>query len=107
MSALASTGARRITLRGTWPALFEDTLPPELKTGIRDLQDGEDSVSFLYQGNVRDFMNWLPHISYSDLTVTEPDLNEIFLHYYQQETSGAFLSEQDNKKGGENHHDAS
>ena len=29
-------------------------------------------------------MDMLPQISYTDITVTEPDLNEIFMHFYEQ-----------------------
>lgn len=54
----------------------------ELK-GISDLNIEGDNVSFLYRGNVNDITKLLAKTDLKNLTVEEPDLEEIFLHYYQ------------------------
>lgn len=70
----ARTNARRITLSGT-------TDIPQLN-GIKDAVPGDNSVSFLFQGNIKELLSELSKLPLKDLTVTEPDLEEIFMHFY-------------------------
>ena len=56
---------------------------PEL-TGVRDVSRTADSVSFLYSGDINELIRRLAALRLTDLTVSEPDLEEIFLHYYQE-----------------------
>ena len=51
--------------------------------GIRDRTISGDTVSFLYSGDVNRLVQTLSRGRLRDLTVAEPDLEEIFLHYYQ------------------------
>lgn len=71
---LGHTGAKRVSLRGI-------TKMPALE-GIRDLKAEADSVSFLYSGEPEPLLKALSALPLSDLTITEPDLEEVFLHYY-------------------------
>ena len=45
----------------------------------------ENSVSFLYDGDINRLITELSHLTLTDMTITEPDLEEIFLHYYAKE----------------------
>jgi ABC-2 type transport system ATP-binding protein len=76
VEALSQTGAKRVTLHGVSdvPAL----------AGIRDVQVTHEGVSFLYSGRIRQLIRALSEMPISDLTITEPDLEEIFLHYYEE-----------------------
>lgn len=76
VGALSKTNARRVTVKGT----------VELKGlgGVRDLKTSVDGVSFLFFGEMRELLRTLSDSSVDDLTVTEPDLDEIFLHYYEK-----------------------
>lgn len=75
VEALSShTNARRITLSGTSEA-------PHLN-GIKDIVSGDNSVSFLFQGNIKELLSELSKLPLQDLTITEPDLEEIFMHFY-------------------------
>jgi len=76
VEALAQTGARRVTLHGV-------TAPPPLPD-IRDLSRTSDGISFLYSGDVNALICQLAALRLTDLTISEPDLEEIFLHYYQE-----------------------
>ena len=49
--------------------------------GIRDLKEGS-TTSFLFSGDMNLLLNKLAQGNVSDLSVSEPDLEEIFLHYY-------------------------
>lgn len=73
---LSRTSARRVTLHGI-------SAPPE-GLELRSVVAAGDSVSFLYQGEIKALLERLSALPISDMTVTEPDLEEIFLHYYQR-----------------------
>lgn len=77
VDALARTSARRVTVHGS---VSLDGLD-----GVRDRKTEGDAVSFLYSGDMKRLLEILASGSVSDLTVSEPDLEEIFLHYYEKE----------------------
>ena len=54
-------------------------------SGIRDRKEMKDSVSFLYSGDMGNLLHTLSSGQIDDLTVTEPDLEEVFLHYYEKD----------------------
>lgn len=74
---LSHTGAKRVTLRGV-------SMLPELPD-IRDIKRENDTVSFLYSGSPRVLLKQLSLLSFDDITIAEPDLEEVFLHYYVEE----------------------
>lgn len=75
----AGTNARRVTLNGTTEAPRID--------GVKDVVPGDDSVSFLFQGNIKELLSELSTLPLKDLTITEPDLEEIFMHFYKNEVN--------------------
>lgn len=77
VEVLSRTNAKRITVRGE--------VDLEHLEGIRDRRYAEDSVSFLYSGDINDLLRTLSAGLVNDLTVTEPDLEEVFLHYYEKD----------------------
>ena len=74
VEAQAQTNAKRVTVHGE----------VELSglTGIRNLKKGEDGVSFLYSGDINALLAVLSKSNVKDLAIAEPDLEEIFMHYY-------------------------
>ena len=77
VDALSKTNAKRITVQGT--------IDLEQLSGVRDRKDSDNCVSFLYSGDMGSLLNVLSSGQVDDFTVTEPDLEEIFLHYYEKE----------------------
>ena len=77
VSQLAQSSARRVQLRGKADLTG---LP-----GIRDLTQSAEGVSFLYSGEPQALLQTLARGEIRDLTIAEPDLEEIFLHYYEKE----------------------
>ncbi len=77
VDALAKTNAKRVTVQGK--ADLENL------DGIRDRRDFEGSVSFLYSGDMGSLLRTLSSGRVDDLTVTEPDLEEVFMHYYERD----------------------
>lgn len=74
---LSKTNAKRITIHGTAPL-------DRLK-GVRDQAENAGTVSFLYSGDMESLLRALADGHISDLSVSEPDLEEIFLHYYEKD----------------------
>ncbi len=52
--------------------------------GIANVEADGDTVKFLYSGEVRKLMNVLASLPITDVSITEPDLEEIFMHYYTE-----------------------
>lgn len=77
VDALSQTNAKRITVHGT--------IDLEHLKGVRGRKNTGDSVSFLYSGDMGSLLHTLSSGQVNDLTVTEPDLEEIFLHYYEKD----------------------
>ena len=77
VDVLSQTSAKRITVHGT--------INLESLSGIRDRKEAKDSVSFLYSGDMGSLLAVLSSGRVDDLTVTEPDLEEVFLHYYEKD----------------------
>lgn len=50
--------------------------------GIRDLKKEGDTVRFLYAGDINLLVQGLAGQHILDLSISEPDLEEIFMHYY-------------------------
>ena len=73
---LAKTNARRVSFHG---AADLEGLP-----GIRDLQQADDSFSFLYSGSTNLLLRRLADGDVHGLSISEPDLEEVFLHYYDK-----------------------
>ncbi len=73
---LARTNAKRVTVRGE--------VDLEGIDGIRDLQSADGSVNFLYSGDMGKLLSRLAAGQIADLSITEPELDEIFMHYYEK-----------------------
>lgn len=76
VTALSKTSAKRVTIRGDIDFTSLD--------GIRDIKDTGDTVSFLYSGGMNKLLKVLIAGQVSDLSVSEPNLEEIFMHYYEK-----------------------
>lgn len=74
---LGHTGAKRVTIRGIQGV-------PEL-TQIRDVRQEKDMVSFLYSGKPDLLLKTLAQAPITDITITEPGLEEVFMHYYEKD----------------------
>ena len=80
VDTLSKTSAKRITVHGSVDLRGLD--------GIRDRRDADSAVSFLYSGDMNMLLQALSTGDILDLSVAEPDLEEIFLHYYEKDGEG-------------------
>lgn len=74
VEALSKTSAKRIHIEGNADITA-------LKN-VRDIQKTDSGISFLYSGDINEFLQYISKYKINDLSISEPDLEEIFMHYY-------------------------
>ena len=74
---ISRTNARKVNLRGK---IDISTL-----TGVKEVVEDKNGMSFLYSGEASALLEALNKGIVKDFTVTEPDLEEVFLHYYRKD----------------------
>lgn len=74
VEALSKTSAKRIHIDGNADITA-------LKN-VLDIQKTDNGTSFLYSGDINEFLQYISKYSIDDLSISEPDLEEIFMHYY-------------------------
>jgi ABC-2 type transport system ATP-binding protein len=53
--------------------------------GVNKLEVKANLTSFLFKGNINEVMKKIADVEISNLWIEEPDLEEIFMHYYEKE----------------------
>jgi len=76
---LGQTGARKVTILGDVPKERFSDLPGVTFTE----SERDEDISFLYKGDIKLLLSILSKEEIRDLTITEPSLEEIFMHYYE------------------------
>lgn len=54
--------------------------------GVSKIEIRDHIVSFLFRGNINMMMKKLAELELTNLLIEEPDLEEIFMHYYEKES---------------------
>ena len=65
-----------VTAEGLTPAAFD--LP-----GVTNLQIEDSTVNFFFKGDINMVLQKISGVQVADLTIEEPTLEEIFMHYYE------------------------
>ncbi len=74
---LTKTKVKRITLIGS--ADIENL------AGVSQVKRLNGSMTFFYEGEIKDLLSVLEKADLKDLMINEPDLEEVFMHYYKKE----------------------
>ena len=74
---LGHTGVKRVTLRGIKNI-------PEIENA-KDIRFENDTVNFLYSGKAAELTRALCKLDFEDVNISDPDLDEVFMHYYAKE----------------------
>lgn len=77
VSNLSHSDVKRVTLKGVNEIINSDN--------IRDLKTEDGITSFLYSGKANALIQEFSKLQLEDLTITDPELQEIFMHYYKKE----------------------
>ena len=75
VEALSRTNAKRVHVQG-------DVSIEELQE-VRDLRQTENGMTFLYGGDINQLLQVFAKQNIQDISISEPDLEEIFMHYYK------------------------
>jgi len=75
VEALSRSNAKRVHVQG-------DVNIEELHE-VRDLRQTENGKTFLYGGDINQLLQVFAKQNIQDISISEPDLEEIFMHYYK------------------------
>lgn len=81
ISNMKEKNVRRFTLETT----SDITSLPMQVDGIHELVSKDQSKTFIFDGDLSQILRSLAELSIESITISEPDLEEIFLHYYSKE----------------------
>jgi ABC-2 type transport system ATP-binding protein len=79
VQALRHTGVKRVAVRGRFDCGGLD--------GVADVHTENDTVTFLYSGQLNRLLAQLSAPEVTDVNITDPSLDEVFMHYYEKEAS--------------------
>ena len=71
---LGHTGVKKVVVKGA-------AAMPELQ-GIEDVRSDGEQTAFLYRGEVNELLSALSKVSITDINISDPELDEIFMNYY-------------------------
>jgi ABC-2 type transport system ATP-binding protein len=54
--------------------------------GVISVEKNKNSTSFLYKGEISILLKELSQLPVENITITEPDLEEVFMHYYESDS---------------------
>ncbi len=77
VSNLAHTGVKKVNVKGVSSFPHID--------GISGMWKDSEQISFLYGGEIKDLLSALAELSLSDVNISDPELDEIFINYYVKE----------------------
>lgn len=75
VSEMSKSNTKRILIQGI------DQLPA--LEGVVNLEQSKEGFQFLYQGNMPDLIETLQGLPIQNMNISDPTLEEIFLHFYQ------------------------
>lgn len=57
---------------------------PEQLSGVKNVSRTGDTVSFLYHGDIKRLLALISQTDIRDINITDPELDEIFMHFYER-----------------------
>ena len=68
---------KRVAVRGAFDCATLD--------GVADVHTEDETLTFLYSGDVHRLLAQLSDTAVTDVNITDPSLDEVFMHYYTKE----------------------
>lgn len=75
VEALSQTNTKRVSVHGC--------IDLSGLKNIRDIQQSKENCNFLYSGDINELVKLLSNSNIKDLSISDPDMEEIFMHYYK------------------------
>jgi ABC-2 type transport system ATP-binding protein len=81
MSTLQENNYKKISIEG------KSGIPKELfdTNGVNSLELKDKNARFIFKGNINTILRKLSEFELRNVSIEEPDLEEIFMHYYSKE----------------------
>ena len=85
VDSLGKTSAKRVSVNGNVKVddLAKLVDVRDIKANTVEAEEVGGGLNFLYGGEINDLVAFLGGFDISDLNVSEPDLEDIFMHYYE------------------------
>ena len=77
VDSLGHTGVKKVVVKGVTEL---SGIP-----GISDVRRDDEQLSFLFSGEISELLSALSKLNISDLNISDPELDEIFMNYYVKE----------------------
>jgi ABC-2 type transport system ATP-binding protein len=81
MSTLQENNYKKISIEAK-SQINKDTLT---MNGVKNMVIKNNSANFIYEGNINAIMKKITELDLRNISIEEPDLEEIFMHYYSKE----------------------
>lgn len=81
MSTLQENSYKKISIEG-FSGINKEVLE---MSGVSKLEINGTEAAFIFKGNINTIMQRLAAIELRNISIEEPDLEEIFMHYYVKE----------------------
>ncbi|MDF2588127.1 MAG: ABC-type multidrug transport system, ATPase component [Anaerocolumna sp.] len=81
MSTLQENSYKKISIEAKSPIDKENFLI----NGVKNIIVKNNSANFIYEGNINAIMKKITELDLRNILIEEPDLEEIFMHYYSKE----------------------
>ncbi|MHB1453450.1 MAG: ABC transporter ATP-binding protein [Saccharofermentanales bacterium] len=80
ISTMRNTAYKKIRIN------FGDGMPADLSVleGVSSFAKSGSDISFLYKGDINAIIQLISHHTLQNISIEEPDLEEIFMHYYDK-----------------------
>jgi ABC-2 type transport system ATP-binding protein len=66
----------QVTAKGLTPTTFK-------LLGVTNVQMENDTLHFFFKGDINEVVKKIGNLKVADVTIEEPTLEEIFMHYYE------------------------
>jgi ABC-2 type transport system ATP-binding protein len=83
MSTLQENSYKRISIEGTGAIHKEDFNI----SGVSNFEVNNQSAKFIFKGNINSILHKISENELRNISIEEPDLEELFMHYYVKEDS--------------------
>jgi len=87
VSKLEAAGARKVTIKATASELENMRTLSSLK-GVTEFETEKNRLMFIYKGDATALIRELSRFGISDITITEPSLEDIFMRFYEGKNEG-------------------
>ncbi len=85
IDVLRSRALRKVTLFFSDPAHNPQTIPEPVSHALQIIQRDQHQLQMTFSGEITQLLNYIQSLEVQDVMIEKPDLNDLFLTYYQEQ----------------------